>query len=319
MLVTRSLDPNRAQSRSSLGSVYQFSLKEQLCAERKVCPSSCPEAREPTCGTDGVTYPSPCHLQRASCSSPSLPPLAIQAPGYCSRQAALLRDTVLCSGCPQEGSRENIQVREAAEAAALLLSRKFNNTHYFALDSITDVQTQVVAGTNYFLTVTLGESDCPVSQDFSGQECVINLEHENNVQCRVVVHSPLASSQHFLSQHSCRPVPVAEHVRKNCNLKCKKVVQPVCGALRGVPTTFLNPCLMKAAACIAYTEISLVADTVCELEPEESKAAAARVAASVRDKFPGPARWSVGRVEGATRVEGGGVKVGGGGKLHCHS
>ena len=35
------------------------------------------------------------------------------------------------------------------------------------MDSITNVRTQVVAGTNYFLTLMVGETDCPVQGDFS--------------------------------------------------------------------------------------------------------------------------------------------------------
>ena len=77
----------------------------------------------------------------------------MERPGHCSRQEALLRfnlisnlsclvtfsliflprSTVLCSGCPKEGSRENTAVRSAAQAAAISLSRRLNNTNYFAL------------------------------------------------------------------------------------------------------------------------------------------------------------------------------------------
>ena len=43
--------------------VYRHQLADQVCAERRLCPSSCPEVEEPTCATDGTTYQSPCHLQ----------------------------------------------------------------------------------------------------------------------------------------------------------------------------------------------------------------------------------------------------------------
>ena len=72
-----------------------------------------------------------------------------------------------------EGSRENLAVRSAAQFATIVLSKKLNNTNYFALDSIVEASTQVVAGTNYLLTIVIGESDCPVEGDFSQEDCVL--------------------------------------------------------------------------------------------------------------------------------------------------
>ena len=34
---------------------------------RCVCPTECPEVAEPVCASDGVTYPSECHLKSAAC------------------------------------------------------------------------------------------------------------------------------------------------------------------------------------------------------------------------------------------------------------
>ena len=217
---------------------------------------------------------------------------------------------MLCSGCPQEGSRENTEVREAAQAAVTALSSRLNNTNYFALDSIVEVKTQVVAGTNYLLTVVVGESDCPLAGKFSEEECVINLEHNNNLQCRVVVYRPLPGGGPLaLSQHVCTPVPVSPHVRANCNRKCRKEFAPVCGSQRGAATTFLNRCLMEAAACIARTTITLVAETTCELEAEELEEVAGEMEVALRDAFPSPRRWAVSGVGGGVRREGGGVTV----------
>ena len=75
---------------------------------------------------------------------------------------------------------------------------------------------QVVAGTNYFLTVLVGETDCPVSDEFDKINCTINLDHDNNHQCDVVVYKPLdrtASLQ--LSHKSCNKGAV---IRKFLNL-----------------------------------------------------------------------------------------------------
>jgi len=304
VLVRRKLQGYRA-----VGARYSFDVEEQVCAERRVCPTSCPPLSEPTCGTDGVTYQSACHLQLASCAAQQAAPLAVERPGHCSRQEALLRSTVLCSGCPKEGSRENTAVRSAAQAAAISLSRRLNNTNYFALDSIIEASTQVVAGTNYLLTVVIGESDCPVEGDFSQEDCVINLDHENNLQCRVVVYKPLSSTDLILTQQTCVSVSVAPHVRQECNRKCKKTFSPVCGSQAGLPTTFLNSCLMGAAACISRSTIPLVADKPCELEPAEVDALAGRVMAQLRDSFPNPRRWVVNGLKAAQREEGGGTRL----------
>ena len=221
----------------------------------------------------------------------------------------LPRSTVLCSGCPKEGSQENTAVRSAAQAAAISLSKRLNNTNYFALDSIIEASTQVVAGTNYLLTIVIGESDCPMESDFSQEDCVINLDHENNLQCRVVVYQPLSSTDLILSQHACATVAVAPHVRQECNRKCKKTFSPVCGSQAGLPTTFLNSCLMEAAACISRSAIPLVADKPCELEPAEVDALASRVMAQLRDSFPNPRRWVVNGLKAAQREEGGGTRL----------
>ena len=70
----------------------------------------------------------------------------------------------------------------------------------------------MVAGTNFFLTIFVGETDCPVTsieqaeQEFSKENCTINLEHDNNYQCYVVVYKPLKvySSKFILSNKNCK-------------------------------------------------------------------------------------------------------------------
>ena len=208
-----------------------------------------------------------------------------------------------------EGSRENLAVRSAAQFATIALSKKLNNTNYFALDSIVEASTQVVAGTNYLLTIVIGESDCPVEGDFSQEDCVINLDHENNLQCRVVVYQPLANKELILSQHTCAPIPVASHVRRKCNKKCKKKFSPVCGSQAGLPTTFLNSCLMEAAACISQSSIPLVAEQPCELEQSEVDELAGKVMAQLRNSFPNPRRWVVNGLKAAQREIGGSTRL----------
>ena len=58
---------------------------------------------------------------------------------------------------------------------------------------------QVNNFTNYYMTVIVGESDCPVKNitnhvnENDHEKCVINLDHENNHICEVVIHSGLRS------------------------------------------------------------------------------------------------------------------------------
>ena len=137
------------------------------------------------CGSDGKVYPNSCYLQQASCRRRSSEEeLSQAADSVCARTK--LQENIICAGCPQEGSQENEDVRAAADFASLALTEDFNSAHYFALDSITEVKTQVVAGTNFFLTIFVGETDCPVSSieraelEFSKENCTINLEHDNN-------------------------------------------------------------------------------------------------------------------------------------------
>ena len=177
-----------------------------------MCPSDCDQQDlSPVCGSDGHVYPNTCYLQQAACRRRNNDGQLLQAPdGVCAKSK--LQDNIICAGCPAEGSQENEDVRAAADFASLALTQDFNNTNYFALDSITNVKTQVVAGTNFFLTIFVGETDCPVkgpgqtSLKFNKEECTINLEHDNNYQCDVAIYKPLQviASKFILADKNCR-------------------------------------------------------------------------------------------------------------------
>ena len=66
-----------------------------------------------------------------------------------------LQDTIICAGCPVEGSQEKEDVRAAADFAILALAQHFNSSHYFALDSITNVRTQVCQFVNIKIKIEL--------------------------------------------------------------------------------------------------------------------------------------------------------------------
>ena len=79
-------------------------------------------------------------MQEASCLSETQEEITQSPDAFCAKTA--LQESIICAGCPQEGSQENYDVRTAADFATLALTSKYSNKHYFALDSITDVKTQ---------------------------------------------------------------------------------------------------------------------------------------------------------------------------------
>merc|ERR1719410_3139021 len=255
-------------------------------------------------------YPNNCYLQQASCRRRNSDTLSQAPDSFCARTQ--LQDNIICAGCPVEGSQENEDVRAAADFANIALTSSFNNKNYFALDSITDVKTQVVAGTNYFLTILIGETDCKVGnianagQEFDKVNCTINLDHDNNYQCDVVVYKPLSPDATLqLSHKNCNKVAVSQHVKEKCNLKSKKYFQPVCGS-NG--KTYLNECLLTMSACINQYEVEKMSDGRCELEEEELGQEANFAAQILTNKFKDNYRWKLDKVVSGKKVTDG-VKI----------
>jgi len=292
----------------SLASPFKLTILDQICAEKKICPSDCEkQPLSPVCGSDGNVYPNQCYLEQAGCRRRNSDGQLIQAPDVVCAKSKL-QDNIICAGCPEEGSQENEDVRAAADFANIALTGHFNNTRYFALDSITNVKTQVVAGTNFFLTIFVGETDCPVQQEFNKENCTINLEHDKNYQCDVVVYKPLQdiSKGFILSHKNCNKVGVSQHVKDNCNLKCKKHYSPVCGS-NG--KTYLNECLLKMSACINQYSVKKMTDGRCELDSDQIETEANFATRKLSDKFKSSNKWELKNVVYGKKVPNG-VRLG---------
>ena len=97
-------------------------------------------------------------------------------------------------------------------------------------------------------------------------------------------------------------VSVSDHVKQNCNMKCKKNYEPVCGT-NG--QTFLNECLLKMASCINQDQVTKMAEGRCELDASEVVEEAEFATSKLSDKFKNKNRWALKNIVSGNKVENG--------------
>ena len=97
-------------------------------------------------------------------------------------------------------------------------------------------------------------------------------------------------------------VVVSDHVKLNCNMKCKKHYDPVCGT-NG--QTFLNECLLQMATCINKDQVTKMSAGRCELEVSEVNEEAEFAAKKLSNRFKNKNRWALKDVVSGSKLPNG--------------
>ena len=80
------VNKQRITYRSLNPSPFTLTILDQICAEKKQCPSGCDQLPlSPVCGSDGKMYPNRCYLQSASCRRRSDDQLVESPDSLCAR------------------------------------------------------------------------------------------------------------------------------------------------------------------------------------------------------------------------------------------
>ncbi|XP_044148456.1 cystatin-like [Bufo gargarizans] len=99
-------------------------------------------------------------------------------------------------------------VQEASRFAVKEYNKVSNHAHIYRALSIVSAQTQVVAGTNYKLTMDIGRTRCRKNNvGDGGNGCdVANSKVSKVLTCKFVVFQslPLPTSKFKLSKHECK-------------------------------------------------------------------------------------------------------------------
>ena len=101
-------------------------------------------------------------------------------------------------------------------------------------------------------------------------------------------------------------VAVSQYVKENCNMKCKKHYEPVCGS-NG--KTYLNECLLKMSACINQYSVKSMTKGRCELDANQIETEANFATRRLSDKFESNKKWELKNVVFGKKVENG-VRLG---------
>ena len=97
-------------------------------------------------------------------------------------------------------------------------------------------------------------------------------------------------------------VAVSKHVKENCNMKCKKHYDPVCG---DNGKTYLNQCLLQMSACINQHSVKKMTEGSCEVDAGTILTEVNFATRTLSNKFKSNQQWELKNVVSGKKVPNG--------------
>nr|WGH08200.1 type 2 cystatin protein 4 [Haemaphysalis doenitzi] len=91
--------------------------------------------------------------------------------------------------------------------AHLAISQQVQGREFYdTVLKVTDVETQVVAGTNYRITFNTAESTCPISATYSKESCLPKTQQVKDT-CTAVINEGLGGHETLVRSFTCASSP----------------------------------------------------------------------------------------------------------------
>nr|AGW80658.1 cystatin 2b [Rhipicephalus microplus] len=109
--------------------------------------------------------------------------------------------SVLVGGWHRQSVGDNAMFEELAHFA---ISRQVGDREYFdTVLELVDVETQVVAGTNYRIKFKVGESTCRVTETYTKEACVPQSRETVKDTCTAVIYDVPWLNERSVSSFTC--------------------------------------------------------------------------------------------------------------------